>query len=48
MSELDLDFSRLAESEKMLKETSRFKLVNFHSEGARCYLLLTKIALAKG
>jgi hypothetical protein len=32
----------------MLKETRQFKLVNFHSEGARCYLLLTKISLAKG
>ena len=25
-----------------------FKLVRFHSEGARCYLLLAKISLAKG
>lgn len=48
MSELDLDYSRLGQSERLLKETSKFKLVNFHSEGARCYLLLTKISLAKG
>ena len=48
MSELDLDSSRLNESERLLKETKDFKLVKFHSEGSRCYLLLTKISLAKG
>ena len=48
MSEVDIDISKLKESETILRETEQIKIVNIHSEGSKCYLLLMRIALARG
>ena len=48
MTELDLSFSQLSSSQSTAVETSAIDTAQTHSEGARCYLLLAKISLAKG
>ena len=48
LAELDYDYSLLDQAEKEAREVTKRIIAEKHSEGAKSYLLLAKIALAKG